>query len=91
MGHKRLKEYYEEEGDDREWLWKCSLCGDFLRDDVADWDTILDFDKAEEEFSSADLCIVLGTSLKLEPACNLPVLTKENNNGTIVLVNLQKT
>lgn len=58
---------------------------------MADWDTILDFDNAEKDFSSADLCIVLGTSLKLEPACNLPALTKENNNGSIILVNLQKT
>lgn len=51
---------------------------------------MLDFADAEEDFSDADLVIVLGTSLKLEPACNLPLLTVENSKGKVVVVNLQK-
>jgi len=39
----------------------------------------------------ADLCIVLGSSLTVSPACNMPELVGKNPKGKLVICNLQKT
>lgn len=64
-------------------------CAGLLRDIVLDWDDELpaeDFTRAEEVCVSADLVIALGTSLRIEPAGQLPLRAKQ-----FVIVNLQAT
>eukprot|EP00494_Astrolonche_serrata_P000710 UN00715 len=46
---------------------------------------------AEQHSNKADLHVVFGSSLTVNPACSLPETTGRKNNGTLVIVNLQKT
>jgi len=49
-------------------------------------------DKAMVESSKSDVSICLGTSMRVSPACTLPLLGKKRNaNHKLVIVNLQKT
>jgi len=60
-----------------------------LRDTLLDWEDELpkyDFERAEQECTLADLCVCLGTSLRIEPAGSLPTYAKK-----FVIVNLQET
>lgn len=64
-------------------------CGGDLRDTILDWDDALpvrDWEWAQDEFSAADLCLALGTSLRIEPVGCLPLQAKR-----FVIVNLQAT
>ena len=45
---------------------------------------------AEDALRQSDLCICMGTSLRIRPASELPLLTVKNG-GKLVLLNLQKT
>ena len=66
--------------DERPSRW-CLLCQtrEFRRYDVKnEW--------AQDEFSAADLCLALGTSLRIEPVGCLPLQAKR-----FVIVNLQAT
>lgn len=45
---------------------------------------------AVRESKEADLSIVMGTSMRVRPACELPTYGKKNG-GKMVIVNLQKT
>ncbi|QDZ23770.1 Sir2-like protein [Chloropicon primus] len=69
-------------------------CRGKLKDFVLDWDDALpedDLAKAEEYArSKTDVALCLGTSLRIAPACQIPVLTKKCG-GKLVIVNLQKT
>jgi mono-ADP-ribosyltransferase sirtuin 6 len=74
------------------------LCQGKLRDKTIDWTTPLpesEFQKAVEHHRKADLCLCLGTSLRIRPAGNLPQRTRRKNGkaqpGKIVIVNLQET
>ncbi|KAH9259652.1 hypothetical protein BASA81_002074 [Batrachochytrium salamandrivorans] len=63
-----------------------------LHDTVLDWDTPIDqeyLDLAEEWMRGADLVICLGTSLRIVPAANLPLLMDQA--GKLAIVNLQPT
>jgi NAD+-dependent protein deacetylase sirtuin 6 len=74
-------------------------CKGKLIDFAVDWDTELPkqvFHEAYKQVRSADLCICLGTSLRIRPAGNMPrsVLRpnkQRNYRGKLVIVNLQKT
>ncbi|KAL9658416.1 hypothetical protein ABK040_015735 [Willaertia magna] len=55
---------------------KCDTCHNDL------FDTIINF---------ADLAIVIGTSLRVSPACDLPELCKYKKKGKLVIINLQHT
>ncbi|RYH06144.1 hypothetical protein EON65_43230 [archaeon] len=74
-------------------------CRGKLRDFAVDWDTDLPeeiFKQAKNEICKADLVIVLGSSLRIQPAGNMPagVLTttrRRPHKGKLVIVNLQKT
>ena len=46
--------------------------------------------KAFKHGQEADLCLVLGSSLTVQPACEVPITTLEHG-GKLVIVNLQKT
>ena len=68
-------------------------CGGALRNNLLDWDDALpeqEFQVAEDALRQSDLCICMGTSLRIRPASELPLLTVKNG-GKLVLVNLQKT
>lgn len=68
---------------------KCDKCGGDLKDMLLDWDDELpeyDFARCNDECRKADLAIVLGSSLRIEPAGSLPTIAKE-----FVIVNFQET
>lgn len=64
-------------------------CKGALHDTLLDWESPLpdkDWQKAQEECQKSDLCIVLGTSLRIQPCGSLPKLAKK-----FVIVNKQPT
>ncbi|KAG1662953.1 hypothetical protein FOA52_006706 [Chlamydomonas sp. UWO 241] len=68
-------------------------CGGRLHDNTLDWDSKLPEDELEEAIERADqaaVSLVLGTSLQIAPANELPLITREGG-GKFVIVNLQKT
>jgi hypothetical protein len=59
---------------------------------LLDWEDPLpdkEFDLAKDVLSDSELCICLGTSLRIKPASELPLLVKKK--GRLVICNLQKT
>jgi NAD+-dependent protein deacetylase sirtuin 6 len=69
---------------------KCQVCpnGD-LCDTLLDWEDPLpvdDLERSERHCDQADLAICLGTSLRIQPASELPLRAKQ-----LVIVNLQTT
>eukprot|EP01119_Soliformovum_irregulare_P024351 TRINITY_DN8709_c0_g1_i2.p1 TRINITY_DN8709_c0_g1~~TRINITY_DN8709_c0_g1_i2.p1 ORF type:complete len:433 (-),score=88.16 TRINITY_DN8709_c0_g1_i2:20-1318(-) len=70
-------------------------CGEELKDTLLDWDDALpdeDYERSQEEASRADLVLCLGTSLRVQPASEIPKLCmKKNRGGKIVICNLQAT
>ena len=67
----------------------CEQCGGALRDILLDWEDSLperDFERATQQCRQADLVICLGTSLRIEPAGELPTFAKQ-----FVICNLQET
>jgi len=68
----------------------CPKCGSHLRDCLLDWDSQLpelDLARAEEHSLRADLAICLGTTLRVQPASEIPLMTR----GKLVVINLQRT
>jgi mono-ADP-ribosyltransferase sirtuin 6 len=67
----------------------CEICQGDLRDTLLDWDDPLprfDLERAEWHCQNAELVITLGTSLRIHPAADLPLLASK-----MVIVNLQET
>ena len=65
-------------------------CGGVMRDTLLDWVDLLpedEFAAAEARCDDAELVIVLGSSLRIEPAGSLPMRAKRG----YVIVNLQET
>jgi mono-ADP-ribosyltransferase sirtuin 6 len=50
-----------------------------------------EFEKAEFHANAGDLALVLGTSMKVKPACMIPDKIWKKPDGKMVIVNLQKT
>eukprot|EP01126_Amoeba_proteus_P044385 TRINITY_DN492_c0_g2_i1.p1 TRINITY_DN492_c0_g2~~TRINITY_DN492_c0_g2_i1.p1 ORF type:complete len:267 (-),score=45.50 TRINITY_DN492_c0_g2_i1:538-1338(-) len=68
-------------------------CEGKLVDELLDWEDALPNDAlevAEEHCRRADLAICLGTSLRVEPASELPLLTQKHG-GQLCIINLQAT
>ncbi|MEW5300743.1 MAG: hypothetical protein WDW36_003652 [Sanguina aurantia] len=68
-------------------------CGAELVDNILDWDTALPEDELElsvETAATVGVNLVLGTSLQIEPANEIPGITRDAG-GRMVIVNLQKT
>lgn len=68
-------------------------CRGKLRDTVLDWEDALpeiDLQSAEQTAREAAVNLVLGSSLQIVPAGNLPLAGKKNG-GKLVIVNLQQT
>ena len=62
-------------------------------------DTIINFNekmpeeplvKAFENAKTADLCLVLGSSLTVSPACKVPGMVGKSKDGRLVICNLQR-
>lgn len=71
----------------------CTECGGVIKPDITFFGESLPLEvlrTAQEEASKADLMIVLGSSLVVEPAASLPLYTL-HNGGKIVIVNDQET
>jgi NAD-dependent deacetylase len=72
---------------------RCTQCGAVIKPDITFYGENLDalvLAKAYEMFSHSDLTLVLGSSLLVQPAANLPYLSLQNS-ASLVIVNKQKT
>lgn len=68
---------------------KCETCGDYLKDSIIHFGENLpeaEIHKTDQWAQKQDLSLVLGTSMRVSPACKFPLSTKN-----LVIVNLQKT
>lgn len=68
-------------------------CSGYLMDSIINFGENLpekELSKAVEHSKKSDLALVLGTSMRVQPACELPHKVVKNN-GNMVIVNLQKT
>ena len=71
----------------------CKKCGGVIKPDIIFYEESLNEDvlnAAWNEFSSSDLCLVLGSSLTVQPAASLPMLARRNG-ADVVIVNAQST
>lgn len=71
----------------------CPQCRGLIKPDVVFFGENLDaglLQRAQRDFSTADLTLVLGSSLTVQPAASLPMLTLRQN-GRLVIVNGQTT
>ncbi len=75
-------------------LRKSRPCRGMIRDTILDWDQDLPKDEmkyADKYSRECDLAICLGTTLQIEPAASMPLLSKKINSGRLVIINLQPT
>jgi len=71
----------------------CESCGKELYDTIINFGENLpekELDDGFEHGAKADLCLALGSSLRVTPAADMPAETA-NNGGRLVIVNLQST
>lgn len=71
----------------------CTRCGKLVKPDIVFYGEGLDdrlWREAEEDFTRADLLLVLGSSLTVYPVASLPELTL-HAGGKVVIVNAQPT
>ncbi len=67
---------------------RCDSCAGIIKPDIVFFGEMLDaekLNKAIQEASRADLILVLGSSLVVQPAASLPLYTREH--GSLVIVN----
>jgi mono-ADP-ribosyltransferase sirtuin 6 len=72
----------------------CTFCGGDLRDTIVHFTEHMEdhiSSKAVENSRKADLALVLGTSMNVQPAASYPPKVNKNPGGKFVLVNIQKT
>ncbi|KAK2008079.1 DHS-like NAD/FAD-binding domain-containing protein [Colletotrichum eremochloae] len=79
---------------------KCAVCGGVLLDTIVNFGEYLPAEPlrlAREHARKADLCLALGSSLTVPPACTIPEAvgskrkTKRGDGGRLVVCNLQST
>ena len=71
----------------------CVKCQAELFDSIINFGEPLNFDiyaTAEQHADNSDICLCMGTSMRVEPACSLP-LRPTASGGKMVICNLQKT
>jgi NAD-dependent deacetylase len=71
----------------------CKKCGTVVKPDIIFYGESLNsqvLQKAFDDMSKADLVLVLGSSLTVQPAASLPAATV-NNGGKMVIINAQNT
>ncbi|MDT4761509.1 NAD-dependent protein deacylase [Sphaerochaeta sp. PS] len=72
---------------------RCKACGSLIKPDIIFYGENLDplvLSRAYEDFSHTDLCLVLGSSLRVQPAASFP-LYATSNGAPLVIVNAQQT
>jgi len=72
----------------------CGKCGGMLRDTIINFSEWLPEEEIRKGFRAAelaDLCLVLGSSLRVTPAANIPEIVGKKEKGKLVVVNLQST
>ncbi|OOQ89082.1 silent information regulator family protein [Penicillium brasilianum] len=73
---------------------KCARCGGTLIDSIINFGEDLpkrDLDLAYQHAELADLCLVLGSSLTVTPACKIPTIVGERKGAKLAICNLQTT
>ncbi|KAG4411624.1 hypothetical protein IFR04_015243 [Cadophora malorum] len=73
---------------------KCARCGGVLIDSIVNFGESLPAEALQHAFhhaKRADLCLVLGSSLTVSPANEIPEITGRNKNAKLVVCNLQDT
>jgi len=71
----------------------CETCKVSLKDTIIHFGENLpdrDLNLTAEQASLSDVALVLGTSMRVQPACNFPSKALKNR-GKMIIVNLQKT
>ncbi len=71
----------------------CDVCNGLIKPDIIFFEEMLDetaVDRATAEAAKADLLLILGSSLVVQPAASLPLYTRQNG-GAIIIVNDSKT
>ena len=77
----------------RDELPLCPKCGGVIKPDIIFYEESLNeriLNQAWLDFSNSDLCLVLGSSLTVQPAASLPMLARRNG-ADVVIVNAQST
>jgi len=73
----------------------CVVCGGVLVDTIINFGENLPEDALQDAFEKAqiaDLCLVLGSSLTVSPACEIPkIVGSKGSKGNLVICNLQNT
>lgn len=70
---------------------RCEACGGVIKPDIVLYGEALDssiLTRAYEMFSACDLCLILGSSMTVQPAASFPSYVR---HGKIVIVNAQPT
>lgn len=71
----------------------CPVCSSVIKPDIIFYEEALNesiLNSAWQDFSHTDLCLVLGSSLLVQPAASLPALARQSG-AKIVIVNAQET
>ncbi|WP_320129261.1 NAD-dependent protein deacylase [uncultured Sphaerochaeta sp.] len=72
---------------------RCDQCGGIIKPDIVFYGENLDsfiLERAYQQFSTTDLCLVLGSSLSVQPAASFPYYATRNG-APLVIVNAQET
>ncbi|KAK2042813.1 NAD-dependent deacetylase sirtuin-7 [Colletotrichum somersetense] len=73
---------------------RCAVCGGALVDTIVNFGEYLPAEPlrlACDHARKADLCLVLGSSLTVPPACTIPEAVGKKKKGRLVVCNLQST
>ena len=72
---------------------RCKTCASLIKPDIVFYGETLNgtiLGRAYEDFSHTDLCLVLGSSLRVQPAASFPKYATQNG-APLVIVNAQQT
>ncbi|TVY42686.1 NAD-dependent protein deacetylase [Lachnellula occidentalis] len=73
---------------------KCALCGGVLLDSIVNFGDFLPeapLQNAEDNAKQSDLCLVLGSSITIPPACTIPEIVGKKKSAKLAICNLQET
>lgn len=85
---------YQKGDDDHATGRKCALCGGVLLDTIINFGESLPeraLSLARDHAEKADVCLVLGSSLTVTPANEIPETVGERKDAKLAICNLQKT
>lgn len=85
---------YEKSDTDHRTGRKCAICNGALHDSIINFGEFLEekpLDLAYKNAKKADLCLVLGSSLRVPPANKVPTMVGKKKSAELVICNLQDT